>query len=445
MAGVLQFTLGLETADFLSKLHLTSGQILSLATVGKGLEGVYQGVAKEFERGIGLEQLSKRTGQSITSLFEIQRGFEAAGLSADNVGGALFRMQRALAGVNEFGQKTSDTFGSIGLNIAELKKMDAAGQMSAIFASLNKLNQADAAKTASRLFGRGEGANMLQLARSAQEVNEAMKSAAGEGAFFERNAAAFDRMRLMALQIKQAMQEAFSRGAMFAAGFVEAFKEGQLSEVIEDTFKLSLRSILAYSQGIFAKMGEILLRCFELPLNYVQAAMTHLLTPMQWRLQNPEQSNKMEAEIAAVKAKHKQASPVGSFWLDLFGGDATKARASEAAEANQIAQIRDRYMGKQRNFADTLKEQKERGLGFNFGGGEFGLSDIGAAADKELAAAKAAMSGRWADYSKRMQALADKLGKARPCRAARAALRASRKWARSTKRASSRRSKRWAS
>jgi len=108
MANVLQFTLGLEVSKFLEAVGWERG-ILSLA--GRGNCWGYVGrVMGKIRAGAELEHLSKRTRESVGSLFELERGFAAAGLSADDVGPAIFMLRRSLGGTNEMGEKTADVF-----------------------------------------------------------------------------------------------------------------------------------------------------------------------------------------------------------------------------------------------------------------------------------------------------------------------------------------------
>jgi hypothetical protein len=108
MAGVLQFTLGLEASEFLSKLGLGEGKILSLAAAGEGLRAVMDRTWGAIEQAGALEHLSKRTGESAGHLYQLEEGFKACGVSAESVGGTLFFMQKALGGVNEMGESTDD-------------------------------------------------------------------------------------------------------------------------------------------------------------------------------------------------------------------------------------------------------------------------------------------------------------------------------------------------
>jgi hypothetical protein len=87
--------------------------------------------------------------QSVSELYQLQRGFAAAGLSASDLPTALFMMQKSLGGVNELGERSEDIFQRLHLSLSQLKTMSAPDQFNAVLNSISKLGQSDAAKAAS--------------------------------------------------------------------------------------------------------------------------------------------------------------------------------------------------------------------------------------------------------------------------------------------------------
>ena len=191
----MQFTLGLATGQFTSALESATGKVsgfgsklLAMTGVGaaigagfaglKGMANVVEGVMGAIERGGELAHLSKRTGESVSSLYMLQRGLKAVGLEAGNAGPMISMMQRSLGGVNEEGVPTAHVFNQLGLNIETLKKMDAPSAMQLIAKSMGKLDNASGMAAASKIFGRGFGGNFMQLARSGDEFGEALKKSA---------------------------------------------------------------------------------------------------------------------------------------------------------------------------------------------------------------------------------------------------------------------------
>src|ERR1035438_2836463 len=139
MAGVLQFTLGLEVSNFLHECGLSSAAILGLERVGEGLRGVMERTWGAIEQAGALEHLSRRTGETAGNLYRMQEGFKAAGVGAEPLGMMLYQMQKSLGGVNEMGEDTSSIFMRLGLSVASLKKQGGAGAFQEIIASLGKL------------------------------------------------------------------------------------------------------------------------------------------------------------------------------------------------------------------------------------------------------------------------------------------------------------------
>jgi hypothetical protein len=302
MAGKLEFTLGLVTGGFLSKIGGAADKLKGFIGGMISLGAITEGVMHAIETGAGLEHLHKRTGESVEDLVKLQGGFRAAGLEANDVGPALFHLQKALGGVNEFGQGTASTFNRMGLSIRTLKAMGAPQAMAAILGSLKGMNQSDAVEAASVIFGRGEAGNMLQLARSSGEFGEGMAKAAAKAAIFKDNASSFAHLEITLGQIKDkattlwagiaaglapAIQNVedmlndidvsgigTSIGRFFTA-LTQAFREGTLSNLISETFVVGLEGAVAFAPAILARLGYILLKTFEVPLTYFQAGLDY--------------------------------------------------------------------------------------------------------------------------------------------------------------------------
>ena len=183
MAGVLSFTLGLEISKFLDRMRASSEATLGLTKAGQGLstgllalgplgdaaaiailglgvalKGVEAGIERawrQIERGAALNELSKRTGESVQNLFMLQKGFRAAGLSADSVGRAIFMLNKSLGGINEMGEDTASVFEKVGLSAEALKKAGSAGAIQAVLQKMSGMNQTTATAFAGKIFGRG--------------------------------------------------------------------------------------------------------------------------------------------------------------------------------------------------------------------------------------------------------------------------------------------------
>lgn len=436
-AGVLQFSLGLTAGGFLGVLDKATSKVgglsraaLSMPGLGAALGGtiasvsslssVIQGVFSAIEKGAALEYLSKRTNTSVASLFELQKGFKAVGLDAEGVGPMIFKMQKSLGGVNEFGEDTRSVFYRMGLSIDDLKKMNAPAQITTIAGALKKLNNEGAAAAAGAIFGREGAGNMIQLARSTDDFSAAMKKAQHDAELFQRNAETFRQLSYGLDQIKNKTQTLFAGMAEGAApaiqmivdqlnsidlsgvgqqigkiflAFTEAFKEGKLSELIALSLKTGFEIGLAYAPALLEKLGYFLISVFETPLIYLQAGMTWVIEKamegwgkvenifhnmvnilaagIEWGLQ------KLIAGLAKIPKLNK------ALGIEGYTADSFKNILEGKKKANPSAE-----QFKADSLKSILADRKKEGLKFNLGTGEFGMADINADANQRLAEAK---------------------------------------------------------
>lgn len=192
MAGVLEFTLGLEANQFLNGMGLASGQVLSLSAVASGLGKVMQGVWAAIDRGGALQDLADRTRQSVGTLYQLQEALNVSGAGADSAAPMISKLQKSLSGVTETGEQTSDLLGAIGIKMSDLKGQNAASQIATIAGALKQLDIASASGIAGKIFGREGAANILQISGDLEGFKDAIRSTAQEAAVFERTAAVFD-------------------------------------------------------------------------------------------------------------------------------------------------------------------------------------------------------------------------------------------------------------
>jgi hypothetical protein len=202
MAGVLQFTIGLEASQFLHACGLSSGAIIGLERAGAGLKSVMEKVWSSIDQAKELNHLAARTGETAGNLFKMQEGFKACGVDAGSLGQTLFFMQKSLGGINDVGESTSDIFGKMGLSIRDLKGMGQLEAFSTIITKLGTYSQDTAAKFASGIFGRMGAGNAVQLSRSAKEFQETMAAAGPQAAIFARMAAGAELLNRSLFQIK---------------------------------------------------------------------------------------------------------------------------------------------------------------------------------------------------------------------------------------------------
>ena len=299
-SSVLQFTLGLTTGAFVNNLagagNALKGFVGSVVSVGAVADGVWSAI----EKGAGLDALSRRTSTAVSDLVQLQKGFKAADVDVDSLGGTLFQLQKALGGVSESGEDTKSIFAKMGLSVDELKKLNAPEQINAILKSLDNLGTSEAAKAASSIFGRMNAQNIIQLTNSSEDFGAAMKAAANDAKNWERLAPLFDSVEKAMGKIKSIGSNLFAgvaegfaplllRGTAyleqwrdnisdigkkiggFGRAFAEAFREGRANEFISLAFEAGFDKaesygkifITAFAAGLSEALSQGLITAFK--------------------------------------------------------------------------------------------------------------------------------------------------------------------------------------
>ncbi len=364
-ASVLQFTLGLATGNFVHALGDAKGKVLGFIGSVAGMSAITDGIFSAIEKGAALEYLSKRTSTSVSDLFQLQKGFKAAGVDSDALGNTLFQMQKALGGVNEQGEDTKSIFYRMGLSVDDLKKMNAPEQINAILKSLASLGTSDAAKAASSIFGRMNAQNIIQLANSSEEFSAAMRDAATDAKNWERIAPLFEQVEKALKKIKSIGANLFAglaeglaplllRGIAyleqmrdkiseigkkiggFGRAFAEAFREGRASEFISLAFEAGFEKaesygknfITAFAAGLSEALSQGLIAAFKNTIKLIGSGYLDLGMTAYY-----------SAQIALAKNRLQDVQtkwvPMGGFGEHVSYG---KAKPSDIASAqNDVA------------------------------------------------------------------------------------------------------------
>lgn len=202
MSNLLQFALGLNAGGFIAGLGDAGAKLAAFTGVVLTFGAIEEKVMGQIEKGAALELLSRRTSQSVEALVRLQAGFKVAGLAADGVGPMIYKLQQALGGFDEMGRSTHVAFAAVGTSIAALKGLDAPGQLQLIAKGFEKLTPEAQAFAAARIFGRGGGADFLQLAGDSEAFAKAMEKAGTKAKIFAENAHLFHEIELAFTQIK---------------------------------------------------------------------------------------------------------------------------------------------------------------------------------------------------------------------------------------------------
>ena len=178
-AGRLDFTLGLETAGAMANLAAFARHLAGMAFAAVGVGSAFAAMESAISKGGALFDLSRRTGASVQTLYQMQFALKQIGESADGAALLLSKMQR-IAGSAE----GRDKLRALGLG--------ASAGIGDVAAALGRLNPNAQAAAAFDLFGREGAQTMLAIARSAQDFRDAMGDAAADSEVWAKNAERFD-------------------------------------------------------------------------------------------------------------------------------------------------------------------------------------------------------------------------------------------------------------
>ena len=211
-AGQLTYRLGLDSAGFEAALKKAVGLVLSYKVVMAGIRQI----GEVFRLGGELKDLSDQTGESAGNLLILQKAFEGAGIGAGMIASYSASLRTSLSGINEMGEKTSNSFAALGLNMADLKGLSVIQQFEAIGNAIAKLKtQEDKVAAARAIFGRG-GAPMLGLFANPGSIDAVRQALGSMPQLMDKNAAAMDRVGDSWKLVKTSITGAFA-GALAPA------------------------------------------------------------------------------------------------------------------------------------------------------------------------------------------------------------------------------------
>jgi hypothetical protein len=163
------------------------------AAAAAAAAGLAVGIKKAVDIGGALSELSARTGVAAGELRVLQMAFERAGVSADKVGPAINKMQRAIIEAGQGSKTAQDALASLGLSVEQLSGLSPDKQFEAIGQAINGIsNPAAQAAAAMQIFGRS-GGEMLALFKDSGALGDAARAIGSQADLLTRNANLFDR------------------------------------------------------------------------------------------------------------------------------------------------------------------------------------------------------------------------------------------------------------
>jgi hypothetical protein len=168
-----------------------AGVAAGFAAATAAAAGLAVGINSAIQVGARLDDLAARTGLAAGQARILEKAFVLAGMSADQVGPVINKMQKAIVDAGSGSGAASESFQRLGLSAAQLSGLTADEQIRAIGAAISALeNPTDRAAAAMDLFGRA-GGQLLPLFADAGTLNEAANFIGDQAEILTRNAAMF--------------------------------------------------------------------------------------------------------------------------------------------------------------------------------------------------------------------------------------------------------------
>jgi hypothetical protein len=125
---------------------------------------VVDGFGQAIDLGGRLDDLSKRTGETAGNLFILEGAFKEAGLSADQVGTTINKLQNFMQDASNGGERQAATMGELGISLEQLAGKTPTQQMEIFAQKIAGIQDpTQRAATASEVFGEKLGGKLLPL------------------------------------------------------------------------------------------------------------------------------------------------------------------------------------------------------------------------------------------------------------------------------------------
>lgn len=171
-------------------LALGFGAIKAAAALVSGTLGTFKDA---LDLGGTLADMSARTGIAIKDLVVLGRAFENAGKSADDVGGVINKMQKAIIEAADGAEKPKKAFKELGISLEELRAKSPADQLEMIGKAIMGIDEpAKRSKLSMDIFSKS-GAEMLAFFEGGKgSIEQARKELGSFAAIMGVNAAQMD-------------------------------------------------------------------------------------------------------------------------------------------------------------------------------------------------------------------------------------------------------------
>lgn len=221
-------------------LALGFGAIKLAANAIMGTMGEFKAA---LDMGGELNDMSVRTGIAVDQLAILGRAFENSGMSADQVGTSVNKLQKNIIELGDGAEEPSKAFGKLGLTFEDLKNKTPSEQLSLIGKRIMELETpAERTSAAMKIFGKSGGEMLALFAGGKDAIAEAGAQLGTMPAIMMKVAATFDTTSDNIAAIKNKMLE-------FAAGVLS-----EMAPALELITTLLSRIDAAKIGADFAKM-----------------------------------------------------------------------------------------------------------------------------------------------------------------------------------------------
>jgi len=179
----------------------------------EAIEKVMHGFEGVLEMGSRLQSMHLATGESVHDLYIFEKALVRAGGSAEIAQNFIFKLQNALAGVNEDNQKTAESFALLGTSAEHLKSLPLLQQVQELQKGLAGLDQQTKVAVVKNLFGFRSAAQAMPLLTNSGALTQAIAGSEKMASLMDRNAHSFHDLELAIKSVKGNLTE-FMAGAL---------------------------------------------------------------------------------------------------------------------------------------------------------------------------------------------------------------------------------------
>lgn len=217
----------------------------AVEVVFSAARAVVDGFGQALDLGGRLDDLSKRTGETAGNLFILEGAFKEAGLSADQVGTTINKLQNFMQDAANGGERQAATMNKLGISLEQLAGRTPTQQMEIFAQKIAGIQDpTQRAATASEVFGEKLGGKLLPLLLEfPQTLDNVRDRTGGMADVMDESAATFAKAGDTIDAIK---------------GKLVAFSAGLLSETIPAIQELGSSMEDVDAAGLGQQIGEAL-------------------------------------------------------------------------------------------------------------------------------------------------------------------------------------------